>query len=37
MAKSLEDVFAQFPALSAARNKLTVSDDIISGFCACDG
>ena len=37
MATSLDDVFAQLPALHQVREKLTVQDNTISGFCACDG
>lgn len=36
-ARSVEDVFAQHPALAAVRSKLTVSGTTISGFSACDG
>jgi hypothetical protein len=37
MATSLENVFVQFPALHEVREKLTVKNNTISGFCACDG
>lgn len=36
-AKSADEVFAQFPVLLAVREKLRVSGNTISGFCACDG
>ena len=36
-AHSLDEVFDLFPVLSSVREKLMVSDDTISGFCACDG
>jgi len=36
-ADSLEDLFRRFPALAAARAKLRVDGNHISGFAACDG
>ncbi len=37
MATCQEDVFSKIPALQQVRNKLNISGDTISGFCACDG
>ena len=37
MVKSLDDLFVQFPALLTVREKLTVHNNTVSGFCACDG
>jgi hypothetical protein len=37
MASSVAAVFAAYPALEAARGKLSVSGNTISGFSACDG
>ncbi len=34
---SLDAVFVQFPQLQQVREKLVVSGNTISGFCACDG
>lgn len=37
LANDFDEVFAMFPALAGMRSKLTVGNDTISGFCACDG
>lgn len=37
IAKSINDVFAQFPSLQQVRKKLIVKKNTISGFFACDG
>ena len=37
VAQGIDDVFQQFPVLYTAQNKLTITDNVISGFCACDG
>lgn len=36
-ATSVEQVFALFPALQAARSKLVVRGDEITGYAPCDG
>ncbi|MEK7554844.1 MAG: hypothetical protein AAB518_02580 [Patescibacteria group bacterium] len=37
VALSLDEIFQQFPELRQAQNKLSITDNVISGFCACDG
>lgn len=37
MAHSVNEVFANNPALAAVRDKLVINGNIISGFAPCDG
>lgn len=34
---SVEDLFARFPALAGVRDKLTVTENAVTGYAACDG
>ena len=36
-ATSIENLFVQFPVLSEVIHKLSVSNNVIAGFAACDG
>lgn len=36
-AVGVDDVFVQFPSLCMIREKLVITEDTVSGFCACDG
>lgn len=36
-ATGVDDVFVQFPSLCMIREKLVITEDTVSGFCACDG
>ena len=36
-AKSVDEVFEKFPVLETVRSKLTIEDNRIIGFAACDG
>ncbi len=36
-ARNIQDVLNKFPVLKKAKNKLTIKNNVVSGFCACDG